>query len=150
MAFIDIKDPIKREEIVQDYIRNIKEIRARKENEKVRDISQRQDLAKVFQLVVQATEKSASQITKVLKNLKEEPEPTSQLVENYFNRFGNRSIDQYFTIYKENGVYRIGSKEVEIGDSNKIHIDNGGDTFKGTLRLYELMMLKTPTETSGW
>ena len=38
MAFIDIKDPIKREEIVQDYIRNIKEIRARKENEKVRDL----------------------------------------------------------------------------------------------------------------
>ena len=98
MAFIDIKDPIKREEIVQDYIRNIKEIRARKENEKVRDISQRQDLAKVFQPVVQATEKTASQITKEFKNLKEEPQPTSQLVENYFNRFGNRSIDQYFTI----------------------------------------------------
>ena len=73
MAFIDIKDPIKREETVQDYIKNIKEIRARSENKKVHDISQRQDLAKVFQPVVQATEKSASQITNELKNLKEEP-----------------------------------------------------------------------------
>jgi len=33
MAFIDIEDPIRREEIVQDYIKNIKEIRARKEDE---------------------------------------------------------------------------------------------------------------------
>ena len=53
MAFIDIKDPIKREEIVQDYIKNLKEIQERRENEKVRGISQRQDLTKLFQPVVQ-------------------------------------------------------------------------------------------------
>ena len=144
MAFIDIKDPIKREEIVQDYIRNIKEIRARKENEKVRDISQRQDLAKVFQPVVQATEQSTSQITKELKNLKEEPESNNQFIENYFNRF-SKQLDQYFAIYKENGVYKMGSKKVEIDDLNNIHIDNGTDTFKGTAGLWELIMLKTPT-----
>ena len=46
MAFIDIKDPIKREETVKDYIRNIKEIRERRENEKMRGISQRQDQQK--------------------------------------------------------------------------------------------------------
>ena len=67
MAFIDIKDPIKREEIVQDYIKNLKEIQERRENEKVRGISQRQDLTKLFQPVVQATEKSASKITNELK-----------------------------------------------------------------------------------
>ena len=72
MAFIDIEDPIKREETVKDYIKNIKEIQARRENEKVRGISQRQDLAKVFQPVVQATENSAAQITSELKSLKEE------------------------------------------------------------------------------
>ena len=71
MAFIDIKDPEKREEIINDYIKNIKEIRERNENEKVRGSTQKQDLAKVFQPVVQATEKSASQITNELKNLKE-------------------------------------------------------------------------------
>ena len=36
MAFIDIQDPVKREETVQDYIKNLKEIRQRKEDEKVR------------------------------------------------------------------------------------------------------------------
>ena len=72
MAFIDIKDPERREEIVQDYIKNLKEIRERNENEKLRGIVQRQDLSKVFQPVVQATEKSTSKITSELKNLKDE------------------------------------------------------------------------------
>ena len=45
MAFIDIKNPERREEIVQDYVKNLKEIRERNENEKMRGITQRQDLA---------------------------------------------------------------------------------------------------------
>ena len=58
MAFIDIEDPIKREEIVQDYIKNIQEIRQRKENQKVHGMQERQNIEKAFQPVVQATEKS--------------------------------------------------------------------------------------------
>ena len=61
MAFIDIENPLKREQIVQDYIKNLKEICEKKENEKVRAITQRRDIEKVFQPVVQATEKSTSQ-----------------------------------------------------------------------------------------
>ena len=61
MAFIDIQNPVKREQIVQDYIKNLKEICEKKENEKVRGITQRRDIEKVFQPVVQATEKSTSQ-----------------------------------------------------------------------------------------
>ena len=149
MAFIDIKDPIKREETVQDYIKNIKEIRARSENKKVHDISQRQDLAKVFQPVVQATEKSASQITNELKNLKEEPKqeepkPTNKAVEYYLNQFSKSKLDQYFGIYKENGVYMMGTKEVVIDDVNNIRIDNGADAFKGTPALWRLIMYKAP------
>ena len=34
MAFIDIQDPVKREEIVQDYIRNIREIQEKKRKSK--------------------------------------------------------------------------------------------------------------------
>jgi hypothetical protein len=149
MAFIDIKDPIKREETVQDYIKNIKEIRARSENKKVHDISQRQDLAKVFQPVVQATEKSASQITNELKNLKEEPKqeepkPTNKAVEYYLNQFSKSKLDQYFGIYKENGIYMMGTKEVVIDDVNNIRIDNGADAFKGTPALWRLIMHKAP------
>ena len=34
MAFIDIQDPVKREEIVQDYIKNIREIQEKKRKSK--------------------------------------------------------------------------------------------------------------------
>ena len=149
MAFIDIEDPIRREAIVQDYIKNIKEIRARRENEKVRGVSQRQDLARVFQPVVDATEKSASQITNELRNLKEEskqeePKYTNKAVEYYLEQFSKSKLDQYFGIYKENGVYMMGNKEVVIDAQNNIRIDNGADAFKGTQALWRLIMYKTP------
>ena len=148
MAFIDIKDPIKREEIVKDYIKNIKEIQERTENEKVRGITQRQELAKVFQPVVQATEQSASQITSELKNLKEKPKeeskPSNKYLEYYLNHFSKSKLDQYFGIYKENGVYMMGNKEVEVDDQNNIHLDNVA--FKGTKSLWNLIMHKTPED----
>merc|ERR1711928_30892 len=136
-------DPIKREETVKDYIRNIKEIRERRENEKVRGISQRQDLTKLFQPVVQATEKSASKITNELKNLKEEksenlkeeqsePKPVNKAVEYYLNQFNKSKLDQYFGIYKENNIYMMGDKEIVVDDRNNIFLDNGAISFKGT------------------
>ena len=63
MAFIDIQDPVKREEIVQDYIKNIREIQEKKENQKLHGMTVQKNIEKVFQPVVKATEKSASQIT---------------------------------------------------------------------------------------
>ena len=154
MAFIDIKDPEKREEIVQDYIKNLKEIRERNENEKIRGITQKQDLARVFQPVVQATEKSASQITSELKNLKNEvekpkeengePKATNKALEYYFEHFPKSKIDQYFGVYKENGIYMMGNKEITVDNNNNIWLDNGTDSYKGTFGLWKLIMLKAP------
>ena len=147
MAFIDIKDPIKREETVKDYIRNIKEIRERNENEKVRGISQRQDLTKLFQPVVQATEKSASKITDELKNLKEEVQPKEEdesniALENFLNQHSKSKLDQYFGVYKENGKYMIGNKEIVVDDEYNIHL--GDFSFKGTKGLWSLITFKHP------
>ena len=152
MAFIDIKDPERREEIVKDYIRNLKEIRERNENEKVRGITQQQDLAKVFQPVVQATEKSASQITNELKSLKEEkpkinenqPKATNKALEYYFENFPKSKLDKYFGVYKENGVYMMGNKEIVVDNDNNIWLDNGSDSYKGTFGLWKLIMNKAP------
>ena len=77
MAFIDIKDPVKREQTVQDYIKNLQEIRQRKENQKVYGIQERKNIEKAFQPVVQATEKSTKQITSETKNLKGKAEKKS-------------------------------------------------------------------------
>ena len=147
MAFIDIKDPIKREETVKDYIRNIKEIRERRENEKMRGISQRQDLTKLFQPVVQATEKSASKITDELKNLKEEVQPKEEdesniALENFLNQHSKSKLDQYFGVYKENGKYMIGNKKIVVDDDYNIHL--GDFSFKGTTGLWHLITFKYP------
>ena len=147
MAFIDIKDPIKREETVQDYIRNIKEIRERRENDKMRGISQRQDLTKLFQPVVQATEKSASKITDELKNLKEEVQPKEEdesniALENFLNQHSKSKLDQYFGVYKENGKYMIGNKKIVVDDDYNIHL--GDFSFKGTTGLWHLITFKYP------
>ena len=156
MAFIDIEDPVKREETVQDYIRNIQEIRQRKENQKVHGITEQQNIEKAFQPVVQATEKSARQITNEIKNLKEtaekkeketaekkEPkEAVPQALYYYFNQFEKSKLDQYYGIYERDGVYMMGEKEIKVDGYNNILIDN--TIIKGSPGLWRLIMMKTP------
>ena len=156
MAFIDIEDPVKREETVQDYIRNIQEIRQRKENQKVHGITEQQNIEKAFQPVVQATEKSARQITNEIKNLKEtaekkeketaekkEPkEAVPQALYYYFNQFEKSKLDQYYGIYERDGVYMMGEKEIKVDGYNNILIDN--IIIKGSPGLWRLIMMKTP------
>ena len=152
MAFIDIKDPVKREEIVQDYIKNIKEIQERRENDKVRGFTQSQNIARVFKPVVEATEKSASQISSEIKNLKEPSPPpsqklipTNQALEYYLHNYNKSNLDQYFGINEEDGRYVMGNKEVVVDKEDNIYLDNGTVSFKGTKGLWRLIMMKKPT-----
>ena len=145
MAFIGIQDPVKREQIVQDYIKNIKEIRQRKENQKVWGITEQRNIEKVFQPVVQATEKSASQITSEIKNLKEQPKqgkPVSRTLDYYLNQLDKAKLDQYFGIYEEDGIYMMGDKEINVDKDDNIHVDEV--IFKGTKGLWRLVMMKKP------
>ena len=144
MAFIDIQDPVKREEIVQDYLKNIREIQEKKENQKLHGMTERQNIEKVFQPVVKATEKSASQITSEIKNLKEKPKnkPISQALNYYLNEYDKSKLDQYFGIYEKDGVYIMGDKEVTVDEYNNIRVDN--TVFKGSTGLWRLIMMKKP------
>ena len=82
----------------------------------------------------------------VKKPKHEEPtKSTNQAAEYYLNHFSKSKLDQYFGIYKENGIYMMGSKEVVIDDSNNIRID-GADSFKGTKALWRLIMYKVPED----
>ena len=145
MAFIDIQDPVKREQTVQDYIKNLKEIRQRKENQKVWGITEQRNIEKVFQPVVQATEKSASQITSEIKNLKEQPKqgkPVSRTLDYYLNQLDKAKLDQYFGIYEEDGIYMMGDKEINVDKDDNIHVDDA--ILKGTKGLWRLVMMKKP------
>ena len=62
------------EQSVQGYIKDIQEIRGEKENQTAHIITEKQNIEKVVQSVVQATEKSTSQITnKTKKDLRNKP-----------------------------------------------------------------------------
>ena len=147
MAFIDIADPERREEIVAAYIKNLKEIRERNENAKVRGQRERLDIAKVFQPVVQATEKSTSQITSELKNLKEEKKEKEKPIhigfEKFLSNINKNDLDKYYGIYEEDGKFMMGNKVVIIDDNSNIQVN--GHLFKGTRGLWRLIMLKSPT-----
>ena len=144
MAFIDIKDPVKREQIVQDYIKNVQEIRERNENQKLCGIAQRQNIEKVFQPVVKATEKSASQITSEIKNLKEKPKnrPISLALDYYLSESDKSKVDQYYGIYEKDGVYMMGNKVITVDEYDNIRVDN--TSFKGSKGLWRLIMMKKP------
>ena len=118
MAFIDIQDPVKREEIVQDYLKNIREIQEKKENQKLHGMTEQQNIEKVFQPVVKATEKSASQITSEIKNLKEKPKnkPISLALNYYLNELDKSKVDQYYGIYEKDGTYMMGDKVITVDE----------------------------------
>ena len=119
MAFIDIKDPNKREETVQDYIKTLNEIRERRERNKIQGFTENRNIARVFQPVVEATEKSASKITNEIKNIRLQEsvktiKGTSSAIEYYLHNFSKLKLDTYFGIYEKDGTYYMGNKEIVI------------------------------------
>ena len=149
MAFIDIKDPTKREEIVKDYIKNLREIHEKVENEKVQGLAQSREIAKVFQPVVQATEKSSDQITNEIKTLKEEtiPEVKNEQpssLKYFLSKYNKSKLDTHFGIQEKDGVYTMGDKEVVIDDESNIHLDDGKTTFLNSKGLWRLIMENKP------
>ena len=72
MSFIDIKDPKKRDAIVADYLTNVKRIQQRNLNGKAQDLTRQYDLQKMFNPVVESTEKSNKAITEELEPMREE------------------------------------------------------------------------------
>ena len=72
MSFIDIKDPMKRDAIVADYLATVKRIQQRNLNENAQDSARRDDLRNVFSLVLESTAESREAITRELASMREE------------------------------------------------------------------------------
>ena len=70
MAFIDIKDPAKRDEIVADYLSTIQRIREQNESDKAIGLARRIHLEQTFKPIVSATEKATTAITNEIKTEK--------------------------------------------------------------------------------
>ena len=66
MAFIDIKDPKKRDAIVADYLSTIKHVQQQNEDDRTVGLQKNIELEKTFKPIIKATEKSTATITKEL------------------------------------------------------------------------------------
>ena len=159
MSYLDIKDPKKRDQIVNDYVNSLKVLRERKEDEKTRGLARQFEIEKVFKPVVQATEKSTEAITSEIKKSKQSDIPVTTLkksgkpwnssmpysaIEYYLSIFPSKYLDKYFGVQVIDDHYMIGDKTVDIDNKSNIIIDE--HEFEGTPGLWELIMLSTPFE----
>ena len=152
MAFIDIKDPKKRDAIVADYLATIHRVRQQNENDKAIGLVKQVDLEKTFNPII---EKTADAIAEKLKT--PHPPPPPILVPtrkrkrlNEFNAFDyitdsydKKSLDKYYGIQRgEDEQLMMGDKNVTVDKDSNITVDN--KTYKATTGLWSLIMLAAP------
>jgi len=139
MAFIDIEDPNKRRETVQEYIKTRNEIRGRNENNKESNLIKEKEIEAKFRPIVRATEESAEKITSALKKDQGPQSP----YEFYSSMTKNK--DLYFSIYRINdGSFRLGDTDIRIDVDSNIHISD--TTYNYTPGLWNLLMLNKPED----
>ena len=151
MSFIDIKNPQKREQIVQDYIKTLTLVREKAENEKAQGLEQRIKLEKQYNPIINATKESTNKITDELKNNRAIAESqkggwkrnfAQSAIEYYLNLKKNQ--DKYYGIQKINGEYKMGNATITLDDKSNIYVDNA--RFEGTPGLWSLIMLNQPSD----
>ena len=136
MAFINIADPVKRKEIVQDYIQMRNDVRTRNENNKETNLLREKEKEERFKPIVTATEKSAEKITSALRGGPGTP------YEYYSSLTNNR--DKYFGIYRIEGHFRLGNTNIQIDEENNISIQD--KTYSYSPGLWDLLMLNQPND----
>ena len=151
MSFLDIKDPKKRDEIVQDYIKTLSLIRAKAENEKAKGLEQQIKLEKQYNPIIKATKESTNKIADELKNSRAivegqkegwKPNFSDSAIDYYLKLKKNR--DKYYGIQKINGQYKMGLAIVTLDDKSNIYVNNV--RFQGTEGLWSLVMLNQPSD----
>ena len=137
MSFIDIKNPQKRDQIVQDYIKTLAFVRNKAENEKARGLEQQIKLQKQYNPIITATKESTNRITDELKSSRAVAESqkgywkrdfAKSAIDYYLNLTKNE--DRYYGIQKKDGQYKMGNATVILDNKSNIYID--GKRFEGT------------------
>ena len=72
MSFLDIKDPKKRDAIINDYLATVKRLQQKNLNEKAQDLVRRDDIELALEPIVRSTRKSTEAITKEIISIKDE------------------------------------------------------------------------------
>ena len=134
MAFINITDPNRREEIVQEYLQMRNEVRKANENNKEGNLLKEKEIEERSKPIVAATEKSAEKITSAIKK-NDTPSTSFE-----FYRSMTKNKDKYFSIYRVNaGTFKLGNTDIRIDENNNISISE--KTYEYSPGLWDLLML---------
>ena len=161
MSFLKIRDPVKRDSIVKEYLDLKKNIRGNLLSERTGEQDLQTDLSKFFKPITETQKATAREITEELKPFKEgiknlpqaitfpaypsiqafkeplEGEDTQfigVIAEKYLKKLTTDKADR-------NGNFYIGNKPVVIIDNN-IVVD--GEEYEGMPGLWELIVSKNP------
>ena len=163
MSFLKIRDPLKRDSIVKEYLELKKNIRDNLLSERIGEQQLQTDLSKFYKPITETQKATTREITEGLKPIKEgiekipeailtieeedeeeEHEEDRELVGDiayYYLNIPNRDPD--FGIIKKGKDHYIGKEHVIIKDNN-IFLPKFGETFVGTRGLWELLTSKNP------
>ena len=128
MAFIEISNPAKRNEIVKDYINTKHQLQEKYENDKAVGLQQRIAFEKQYQPLLKASKESSKDITKELKKnrtIKEldkgywKPDYAKPALDYYLSLRNN--VDKYYGIRKQADGYVMGDSKVVI-DKNRYRL----------------------------
>ena len=152
MAFLDIIDPAKRTEIVQDYFNIRKSWKEKNENERAQGLEQREALAKQYEPIIQATKESADRLATEIKSNRSTVEKQPGFWKKgymttpfeYYNPMTKK--DKYYGITRKGDTYKLGNQDIGVDKQNNISVND--KTYEGTPGLWELLMLNKPENFS--
>lgn len=152
MAFIDIKDPSKRKEIVEDYILALKEFKEKTENAKAKGLEKREALEKHYKPIIDATKDSTTRLASEIKLNRNTAEKSRGFWKkgfitkpfDYYTPLAAK--DKYYGIQRDGSTYSIGDQTIDVDDKNNISVN--GKSYEGTPGLWELLMLNKPENFS--
>ena len=167
MSFLKIRDPTKRNQMVEEYLDLKKNIRDNLLSEKTGEQQLQTDLSKIFKPITETQKAAAKEITEELKPIKEgieslpqtvtfpaypsieaskeketfvEPYIIGNIAESYLRKFATKTeADTTFGLYDRKGKFYIGNKPVVINENNIVVED---EEYEGTPGLWELIVSK--------
>ena len=166
MSFLKISDPVKRDQIVKEYLELKNNMRDNLLSERTGEQQLQTELTKFYRPITETQKATAREITEGLKPIREGIEKLPQamlpigevsgeapeeyveedeeLVGKMAYEFLNKPFrDKTFGIRKKGGRHYIGDQHVIIQD-NDIILTKRGERFMGTPGLWELITSKDP------
>ena len=168
MSFLKIRDPVKRDLIVKEYLELKKNIRDNQLKERAGEQQLQTDFSRFFKPITETQKATMREITEGLKPIKkgiaaitfpayptirasekpfkgEDTQFIGEVAEKYLRKFTRKDEgDTTYGLYDRKGNFYIGDKQVTIIDDNII-VDN--EEYEGTPGLWELILSKNPDDS---